>query len=147
MKTDPVSPSSILLVDDNTHGLVARAMILRTAGHTVVTAESGEEAWEFFQRNQFDLVVTDYRMGPMDGLKLIRLIRVLESPVRIILLSGFVGCLGMPDEATGADEIIAKSNKEVPELLRAVKRLLHSAPGRKPSSLARRIPVQKVSHA
>jgi CheY-like chemotaxis protein len=102
---------------------MARSMILRELGYRVETAESGEEGWEIFQRSHFDLVVTDYRMGKMNGLELIRLIRALESPVRIILLSGFVGCLGMPDAATGADEIIAKSNKEVPELLRALKKL------------------------
>lgn len=134
MKTDPVSPATILLVDDNTHGLVARGMILQDLGHTVVTALSGEEGWELFQKSHFDLVVTDYRMGKMNGLELIRLIRASESPARIILLSGFVGCLGMPDAETGADEVLAKSNKEVPELLRAVKKLAHNPPRRKPGS-------------
>src|SRR4051812_49248149 len=99
MKTDPVSPVSILLVDDNKHGLVARRMILQEQGHTVESAESGEEGWELFQKGHFDVVVTDYRMGEMDGLELIRLIRGSESPARIILLSGFVGCLGMPAAA------------------------------------------------
>jgi CheY-like chemotaxis protein len=148
MKTAaPVSPSSILLVDDNPHGLMARAMILETLGHTVVTAQSGEEAWELFQKTHFDLVVTDYRMGKMDGLELIRRIRALESPVRIVLLTGFVGCFGMPDEATGADEIIAKSNKEVPELLRAVKKLAHHPPRRRPGSKARGAGLARAGHA
>jgi CheY-like chemotaxis protein len=147
MKTvAPVSPSSILLVDDNPHGLIARAMILETLGHTVVTAQSGEEAWDLFQQSHFDLVVTDYRMGKMDGLELIRRIRALESPSRIVLLTGFVGCFGMPDEATGADEIIAKSNKEVPELLRAVKKLAHHPPRRKPGSRVRRPALVKAEH-
>lgn len=137
MKIDSVSPSTILLVDDNKHGLVARGMILQDQGHRVETAQSGEEAWEIFQKSHFDLVVTDYRMGQMDGLELIRLIRASESPARIILLSGFVGCLGMPESATGADEVIAKSNKEVPELLRAVRKLSQTPPRRRPGSMVR----------
>jgi CheY-like chemotaxis protein len=147
MKIAPVSPVSILLVDDNTHGLTARRMILQEQGHTVASAQSGEEGWELFQKGQFDLVVTDYRMGGMNGLELIRLIRSSESPARIILLSGFVGCLGMPLAATGADEVIAKSNKEVPELLRAVRKLAHNPPRRKPGSQLRAKQKYKTGHA
>jgi CheY-like chemotaxis protein len=147
MKTDPVSPANILLVDDNKHGLVAREMILQELGHKVETAQSGEEAWDLFQKTHFDLVVTDYRMGMMDGLELIRLIRASESPARIILLSGFISCLGMADSATGADEVIAKSNKEVPELLRAVKKLAHTPPRRKPGSMVRRATLCKTGSA
>ena len=130
MKTDPVPPARILLVDDNHLGLVARKMILQEQGYGVDTALSGEEAWEIFQKTRFDVVVTDYRMGGMDGLQLIRLIRSSESPARIVLLSGFIECLGMTEESTGADEVLRKSNKEVPELLRAVKKLLHHPPRR-----------------
>jgi CheY-like chemotaxis protein len=148
MKTDPVQPASILLVDDNTHGLVARGMILKELGHTVVTATSGEEAWELFQKNQFDIVVTDFRMEPgMNGLQLIGLIRATESPVRIVLLSGFLSCLGVPDSETGADEIIAKSNKEVQELLRAVRKLAHQPPRRKPGTATRKPGARKSIQA
>ena len=94
-------------------------MILEGAGYRVETAFSGEEAWELFQKNQFDVVVTDYRMGVMDGVKLIALIRKSGSLARIVLLSGFVGCLGLTPESSGADEVVCKSNTEVPELLRA----------------------------
>jgi CheY-like chemotaxis protein len=108
-------------------------MILQDLGYSVETAQSGEEAWESFQKTHFDVVVTDYRMGGMDGLELIRLIRASESPARIVLLSGFAECMGMTEESTGADEVLSKSNKEVPELVRAVKRLSHDGPRRKPA--------------
>ena len=55
-----------------------------------------------------------------------------DSPARVILLSGFVGVLGLNEENTGADELILKSNKEVPELLRAVRKLGHQTPRRRP---------------
>lgn len=130
MKIDDVPAARILLVDDNAHGLTARKMILMDHGYSVETALSGEEAWELFQKDRFDVVVTDYRMTGMDGLELIRLIRAAETPSRIILLSGFIGCMGMTEQSTGADELIAKSNKEVPELLRAVDKLSARPRGR-----------------
>lgn len=147
MKTDPAPLAAILLVDDNKHGLIARAMILEELGHKVTTAHSGEEGWELFQNNSFDVVVTDYRMGKMNGLEFIRLIRASGSPARVILLSGFVGCLGMTDAATGADEVIAKSNKEVPELLRAVRKLSHKPPRRKSVASVRKAPASKATQA
>jgi CheY-like chemotaxis protein len=123
MKKDVLSPAQILLVDDNSHGLTARRMILVDHGYGVETAQSGEEAWDIFQKTHFDIVVTDLRMSGIDGVELIRRIRAGNAPARTILLSGFIGCLGLTEASTGADELVCKSNKEVPELLRAIKKL------------------------
>ena len=134
MKHDDVPSARILLVDDNHHGLTARKMILVDHGYVVETALSGEEAWEKFQKSPFDIVVTDLRMSGIDGVELIRRIRALDSPARTILLSGFIACLGLTEQATGADELISKSNKEVPELLRAIRKLAVRPARRKPGS-------------
>lgn len=124
MKKAELPPVRVLLVDDNLLGSTARRMILTNAGYTVETAGSGEEAWEIFQRGHFDIVVTDYAMPPgMNGIELIGLIRLSDSPARIVLLSGKIAALGLTEKSTGADELVLKSSKEVPELLRAVKRL------------------------
>jgi len=134
MKKDAVHAARILLVDDNARGLTARRMILADHGYDVETAQSGEEAWELFQASPFDVVVTDLRMGGIDGVELIRRIRATDAPTRIILLSGFIDCLGITTESSGADEVINKSNKEVPELLRAVRKLAARPRRRKPGS-------------
>jgi len=134
MRKDDVPAASILLVDDNARGLTARKMILTDLGYAVETALSGEEAWEIFQVHRFDVVVTDLRMGGMDGMELIRRIRATNAPTGIVLLSGFVNCLGLTSESTGADELINKSNKEVPELLRAIRKLAVRPRRKKPGS-------------
>jgi len=137
MKTNAVPAARILLVDDNHFGLTARKMILEDAGYAVETALCGEDAWELIQKIQFDLIVTDFRMGLMDGVQLITLIRQSGSAARIILLSGFVGCLGMTAESTGADEVLTKSNTEVQELLRAVRKLTNQPTQRRPPEAVR----------
>ncbi len=140
MKNDDAPATRILLVDDNSHGLTARKMILVDHGYGVETALSGEEAWEIIQKHHFDVVVTDLRMGGMDGVELIRLIRASDVPARIVLLSGFIGCLGMTEQSTGADELICKSNKEVPELLRAIRKLAANPVRRRVASQGRPTP-------
>jgi CheY-like chemotaxis protein len=123
MKNAP-APVRILLVDDNVLGSSARQTILSDHGYKVETARSGEAAWELFQNEHFDIVVTDYKMpGGMNGVELIALIRKAATPARVILLSGRINDLGLTEKSTGADELISKSNKEVPELLRVVKKL------------------------
>ena len=140
MKDDPAA--RILLVDDNTNGLTARKLILVEHGYSVETALSGEAAWEIFQNTHFDIVVTDYRMSGMDGIELIRRIRASESPARIIMLSGIAGQVGLTLEATGADELLAKSNKEVPELLRAIKKFSVRPRGRGAASARARRAIE-----
>lgn len=134
MRKDPQPPVSVLLVDDNVHGLTARKVILQEQGYSVETALCGEDAWDLFQKKTFDIVVTDYRMTGMDGLELIRLIGDSGHPSRTILLSGFVSCLGMTEKSTGADEVICKSNREVQDLLRSVRRLSMAPPRKQPAS-------------
>jgi CheY-like chemotaxis protein len=112
-------------------------MILADHGYVIETAQSGEAAWDLIQKQHFDVVVTDLRMGEMDGVELIRRIRATDSPAGIILLSGFIDCLGMTPQSTGADELIRKSNKEVQELLRAVRKLAARPRRKKPASQGR----------
>jgi CheY-like chemotaxis protein len=136
---DDANAARVLLVDCSRRGCAARKTILKEQGYVVDTAPGGEEAWELFQKNHFDVVVTDLKLTGIDGLELIQRIRSADSPAGVILLSGFVTCLGLTSELTGADELINKSNKEVPELLRAVKKLAARPRKRKPAS--QRLPL------
>jgi CheY-like chemotaxis protein len=125
----------ILLVDDNRQGLIARKSLLQELGYNVTTAASGDEALALYPKQKFDLVVTDFKMPRMNGDELIRRIRSLDAGARIILLSGFVEPLGLNEQTTGADVVIAKSAGEVGHLTRSVKRLL-AQPARKPAASA-----------
>jgi CheY-like chemotaxis protein len=123
--------SYILLVDDNSHGLIARKAVLEELGYKVATARSGEEALEMYAARKFDLVVTDYKMPAMSGTELIQEIRKSDAQARIILLSGFVEPLGLDEKSTGADVVISKSSGEVGNLVRSVSRLLARRPEKK----------------
>jgi len=117
------STPRILLVDDNRDGLVVRRLLLEEIGCQVQTADGGQQALEMFHSGAFDVVVTDYRMPLMNGIELISQIRAAKPDARIILLSGFVEPLGLNEQNTGADVVIAKSSSEPANLVRSVKRL------------------------
>jgi len=131
MKTFPVAPAKVL-VDDNPDGLLVRRQLLEELGLEVETALNGEEGLHLFECGRYDVVVTDYRMPRMDGIEMIRRIRERDAAARVILLSGFVEPLGLNEQNTGADAVIAKTFGEPAMLARTVKRLLNRAPARKP---------------
>lgn len=135
MKNVPVpNPPHVLLVDDNSDGLLVRRALLEEIGCTVEVAHNGEEGLALFQASNFDVVVTDYRMPLMNGVEMIARIRQTNPNARIVLLSGFVEPLGLTEENTGADSVIAKSANEPGHLMRAVKRLLNAGKRKPPKS-------------
>jgi CheY-like chemotaxis protein len=114
----------ILLVDDNSLGLAARRSVLEELGHQVKTSGTAAEALEMCGKHSFDVVVTDYKMPKMNGVELIGRLRKLHPATSVILISGFTDTLGLDEASTGADIVLQKSNNEVPQLIRAVNRLL-----------------------
>jgi len=143
MKIPPATNPNILLVDDNRDGLLVRRCLLEEVGYRVEIATNGEEGLKLFESSPFDVVVTDYRMPRMNGAELIQRIRQLKPNARIILLSGFVDPLGLTEQVTGADVVIAKSSHEPVHLLSWVKRLVNRAGPRKPPVSQGRTPAQK----
>jgi CheY-like chemotaxis protein len=125
------SPANILLVDDNRDGVDARRALLQELGYTVVSAHCGVEALKTAAEQNFDLIITDFKMEPMDGLELIAKLREGNFQKPIILLTGFAESLGLRSEGTGATVVIQKNANEVANLLRQTKRLL--LPPRKPA--------------
>jgi CheY-like chemotaxis protein len=114
----------ILLVDDNNLGLAARRSVLEELGHRVLTSSSAAEALELCGKHSVDVVVTDYKMPKMNGIELITRLRKLHPSIAVILISGFTDTLGLDEASTGADIVLQKCNNEVPQMIRAVNRLL-----------------------
>lgn len=65
------------------------ATILTRFGYGVTTACGGREGVDFFEKNYYDLVITDIRMPDIDGLAVARHIRGSSRPgTPIVSISG-----------------------------------------------------------
>ena len=73
-------PRKILVVDDEPFVCDAVKMMLNFDGHTVQTANSGQEALEMLERDKFDLVITDFAMPNMKGDELAAAIKAKLAP-------------------------------------------------------------------
>ncbi|MGB8168605.1 MAG: response regulator [Chthoniobacteraceae bacterium] len=79
----------ILVVDDQEIICELIAEYLKGDGHHAVTAVEGTEALAVFEREGFDLVITDHSMPGMNGVQLAKAMKDREPSTRVILLTGF----------------------------------------------------------
>ncbi|MGD8366826.1 MAG: response regulator [Desulfobacterales bacterium] len=78
----------VLLVDDETDFLETIVKRLQKRNTTVAGVQSGFEALDLLQREEFDVVVLDVRMPGMDGIETLREIRKRFPLVEVVLLTG-----------------------------------------------------------
>jgi len=79
----------ILVVDDE-HGpreLLQSALL--EEGYEVSTAKSGEEACQIFGEKKFELVITDFKMPGLNGMKLLKKIKTRAPETLVILITGY----------------------------------------------------------
>jgi len=76
----------ILLVEDDAHTIRVMSLWLGRNRHTVTEAGNGCEALEVLRNNPTDLVISDINMPEMNGVELVRAIRLellLSMPILI----------------------------------------------------------------
>lgn len=81
--------SRVLIVDDNRDHREALARAFAKAGYEVALAPTGEEALGLLAQARVDLVITDMRMPRMDGLELLRHVKLRWPTVQVVILTAF----------------------------------------------------------
>ena len=76
-----------LVVDDDAGVRYTLAEILRDCGLEVQLAEHGQQALELARASRFDLVVTDLRMAPVNGLELLRALHAEQPKLKVIMVT------------------------------------------------------------
>lgn len=82
-------PLSVLVVDDNRSAALAIAMLLEREGHFAEAVYDGDAAIKQLQERPFDLVLTDLRMEPIDGLQVVAAARSCDPPVDAIVFTAY----------------------------------------------------------
>ncbi|MDE3011790.1 MAG: sigma 54-interacting transcriptional regulator [Pseudomonadota bacterium] len=82
-----MSEAHIVLADDDPELLRLLSIRLIGSGYRVSPVESGEKALSLVARERPDLVITDLRMGGMDGMALFEAIRNQDPALPVIILT------------------------------------------------------------
>jgi two-component system response regulator HydG len=108
----------ILVADDNDAMRDGMVLTLTRLGHDVQGVKGGAEAVAAYRKRPADVVVTDLRMVPVDGIEVVRRLRELDGEATVIVVSAH-GTIGAAVDAmrAGAMDFIEKPFP--PEELRA----------------------------
>lgn len=115
----------ILFVDDQEDARKLFSKILERCGASVAVAQSVDEAIEQFDRQRFDLVVTDIAIPGKDGFELIAFLNEQgnRSDFRIIALTAFGGALDREKVLAAGCEAYLKKPVEPEELILTIERV------------------------
>jgi len=122
---------TILAVDDEEHILELISYNLEKAGYHVLKADTGEMALEVLKENKVDLVLLDWMLPGMDGIEVIKQVRMNEAyrNLAIILLTAkneeINKVVGLE---VGADDFLCKPFG-IHELMARIKAVLRRSTG------------------
>lgn len=98
----------VFVVDDEPMLLELAAVILKPIGCEIITFRDPETALKQVPVRQPEVIVTDYAMGRMSGMDLIRECRRLNPRQKLILVSGTVDEHVFADAPVKPDRFIQK---------------------------------------
>jgi signal transduction histidine kinase/ActR/RegA family two-component response regulator len=111
------APVSVLMVEDNATNVYYQSRILEKMGCQVTTALDGRQALDIYQPGKFDLVLLDLHMPGIDGIEVLKSLRVEEAvsgaervPV-IVLTADLLTSTQAVCRECGADEFVSKPVK------------------------------------
>jgi CheY-like chemotaxis protein len=108
---------TLVIVDDSPSMRRSLEILIRVEGmfERIVTVEHALDALREVRRGGVDLVLCDYHLRGMDGLKLAQLLASMSVP--LVLLTGYEA----PSSATGVAEVLPKP-VDAPVLMAALRR-------------------------
>jgi CheY-like chemotaxis protein len=102
-------PRRILVVDDEPFVCDAVKMMLAFDGHSVETANSAAEALALFEKEEFDLVITDFAMPTMKGDALAAEIKARKPKMPVVMITAYAEMLQSNSQnLPGVDCLISK---------------------------------------
>ena len=114
--------AKILVVDDEARILMLLQSILKANGYDVVTANAGQTALDFFKKDAFDVVLSDLRMEPMNGMALFKEIKAIRPQTPFVLLTAYASVeTAVESTKAGVFDYMTKPFK-VDEMLATVRR-------------------------
>ena len=116
--------ATLLVVENEPALLGLLSTLLKGEQHDVTSAKSGEEALSILEKRSFDLMLSDIRMGKVDGMELLRRAREMIPSMPVIMLTAY-GTVSTAVDALklGAFDYLTKPFK-IDELLNTVRRAL-----------------------
>lgn len=87
MDNNKLLNAKILIIDDDVNMMDILSVILSKYGHTVKTFTEPVSAIEELKQNKYDILIVNYLMSPVNGDRVVELVREFDKEIYIILMS------------------------------------------------------------
>lgn len=81
--------TQILVVDDEKKMGILIEGTLKDAGYSVKTVTSGDKALELLKKSTYDIVITDLKMEPVDGMQVLKKAKELNEETEVIMMTAY----------------------------------------------------------
>ncbi len=116
----------LLVVDDDQSLREFLEIFLAKEGYKVDSSDSGEKALELVKQSRYDLVITDVKMPGMDGVELLKKLKIIDATLPVILITAFASLDTAVDAMKeGAWDYLTKPFK-IEELREVIEKALSS---------------------
>ena len=82
-----ITNAKILIIDEDVNMMEILTSILNDYGHTVSTFTEPISAIQELKSNHYDILIINYLMSPVNGDKIVELVREFNKEIYIILMS------------------------------------------------------------
>jgi CheY-like chemotaxis protein len=79
----------ILVLDDDPIITHSCKRVLGAEGHSISTAEKGEDALNKLAKEDFDLLISDVRLPDINGMEVLKEARVLKPETDVVIITGY----------------------------------------------------------
>ena len=79
----------LLVIDDDKNHREGLVLLLQAHKYQVDQADGANAAMELIRRNNYDLVITDFKMQEIDGMELLKMINDYDPLLKVIMVTGF----------------------------------------------------------
>ncbi len=80
---------NLLVIDDEKIQRDSLTGFLEHIGHNVISAETGQKGLEMLEKSSIHVVISDFRMPGLDGLKVVEEVKKINPAILVILITAF----------------------------------------------------------
>ena len=79
----------ILIIDDNNDICLLLERFLSKQGYKTTSVQRGDDGLVVLRKEAYDLVICDFKLPDIDGLEMLRRIKVMEPTTAVIIITGY----------------------------------------------------------
>jgi CheY-like chemotaxis protein len=98
----------ILVVEDEVIAAQTLQTVLTVDGHSVDLAKDGQQGLAMFQADHYDLVITDFRLGSMDGLELAAAVKEYSPSTPVVLITAYSANMESMGKVSNVELVLKK---------------------------------------